>query len=220
MQFSVWEYTMGLVYLFNLFKNKCKWRSRNRHNQTRIGNITNIDLISVGINTYGMLYVFNEGTQYSLTLQNYCSIARDVKFIVDSDHCMNHLSTFPFHGMLLKDGGKDTVSRGNIIVEDDVWIGSNAVVLSGVHIEQGAVIAAGAVVNKDVPAYAIVGGVPARIIGYRFLEDKCKFFRTLDYSKLDKTIIKEHAEDLDKDVTSMSIAELEDMFKWFPKKRE
>lgn len=54
-----------------------------------------------------------------------------------------------------------------IIIEDDVWIGANAVILKGVTICKGAVIAAGAVVTKNVPSYAIVAGVPAKIIKYR-----------------------------------------------------
>jgi acetyltransferase-like isoleucine patch superfamily enzyme len=58
-------------------------------------------------------------------------------------------------------------SRGDIVLEDDVWLGVNAVVLDGVKIGQGAIVGAGAVVTRDVPPFAIVGGVPARIIGSR-----------------------------------------------------
>jgi acetyltransferase-like isoleucine patch superfamily enzyme len=63
------------------------------------------------------------------------------------------------------------VSRQPIVVEDDCWLGSGSVILAGVHIQQGAVIAAGAVVTKNVPAYAIVGGVPARVINWRNKEE-------------------------------------------------
>lgn len=63
------------------------------------------------------------------------------------------------------------VQTSEIVIEDDVWIGANVTVLGGVHIGRGAVIAAGAVVNKDVPAYGIVGGVPAKLIKHRFAED-------------------------------------------------
>lgn len=56
----------------------------------------------------------------------------------------------------------------DIIIEDDVWIGSRAIILKGVHIRRGAIIAAGAVVTNDVPPYAIVGGVPAKVIKFRW----------------------------------------------------
>jgi len=66
--------------------------------------------------------------------------------------------------LIRKQGG----SRGDIVtIGDDVWIGTGAVVLPGVNINTGAVVGAGAVVTKDIPAYAIVVGVPAKIVGYR-----------------------------------------------------
>jgi len=59
-----------------------------------------------------------------------------------------------------------------IVIEDDVWIGFGAVVLSGVHIGRGAIVAAGAVVTEDVPPYSIVAGSPAKVIKYRFSSDQ------------------------------------------------
>ncbi|HXW01547.1 MAG TPA: DapH/DapD/GlmU-related protein, partial [Anaerolineae bacterium] len=59
------------------------------------------------------------------------------------------------------------ISRGDIVLEDDVWLGANACVLDGVTIGRGAIIGAGAVVTKDVPSYAIAGGVPAHVIKFR-----------------------------------------------------
>ena len=57
--------------------------------------------------------------------------------------------------------------KAKVLIEDDVWIGANAVILPDVTIHKGAVVAAGAVVTKDVPAYAIVGGCPANVLKYR-----------------------------------------------------
>jgi acetyltransferase-like isoleucine patch superfamily enzyme len=61
---------------------------------------------------------------------------------------------------------------GRVVIEDDVWIGYGAIVLSGVTVQRGAVVAAGAVVTRDVPPYAIVAGNPARAVGQRFDEDE------------------------------------------------
>lgn len=60
----------------------------------------------------------------------------------------------------------------DVIIEDGVWVGCNAIILKGVTIGRGAVVAAGAVVTKNVPAYAIVGGNPAKVIKYRFDEEQ------------------------------------------------
>lgn len=86
----------------------------------------------------------------------------------------------------------ETQAKGNIIVNDDVWIGDSALILSGVEIGQGAVIAAGAVVTEDVPPYAVVGGVPAKIIKYRFRDDVIKELVKIDYAKVDRKFIERH----------------------------
>ena len=103
-------------------------------------------------------------------------------------------------------------SKGNIEVDDDVWIGYGATIMSGVHIGQGAVVAAGAVVTKDVAPYAIVGGVPAKIIKYRFPETMIEELLKIDYSKLTEEAIKSHIDEL--------YTELEDVgqLEWLPKK--
>ena len=96
----------------------------------------------------------------------------------------------------------ETNTKGDIIVEDDVWIGIHAIILSGVHIGRGAIIAAGAVVTNDIPPYAIVGGVPAKLIKYRFDHDLINSLLKIDYSKLTNKIILEHMNDLYKKVHS------------------
>jgi virginiamycin A acetyltransferase len=64
--------------------------------------------------------------------------------------------------------------RNFIVIGNDVWIGANAIILPGVTIGDGAIVAAGAVVSRDVPPYAIVGGVPAKILRYRYTEEQIK----------------------------------------------
>ena len=106
----------------------------------------------------------------------------------------------------------EAVSKGDIILDDDVWIGYRAIILSGVHIGQGAIIAAGAVVTKDVPPYAIVAGVPARIVKYRFSEDIIKDLEKIDFSLMTKDIIEKHIDELYTKVTTVN------QFEWMPRK--
>ncbi|WP_150452019.1 acyltransferase [Arenibacter lacus] len=92
--------------------------------------------------------------------------------IIIGDNVMTgpNVMMFSFnHGMMKNDVPMidQNYIDGDIIIEDDVWIGAGVVILKGVKISKGAVVASNAVVNKDVPEYAIVGGVPAKLIKYR-----------------------------------------------------
>lgn len=91
-------------------------------------------------------------------------------------------------------------------------------ILSGVHIGQGAVVAAGAVVTKDVPPYAIVGGVPAKVIKYRFSPEVIEQLLKLDYSKLTDDMIRERIDELYTSLEGKSLEEVEKLLEWFPKK--
>lgn len=109
--------------------------------------------------------------QYA-TIGKFCSIAEGVKIGLGI-HPTHLPSTHPAfyssqsHWDIMPDVSLDITEYKPIIIGDDVWIGTNAMVLDGVRIGNHAVVAAGAVVTKDVPEYAIVGGVPAKIIKYR-----------------------------------------------------
>ena len=83
---------------------------------------------------------------------------------MDAGHTLNNISTYPFKTALLNYKNEEAISKGNIIIDDDVWIGFGATIMSGVHIGQGAVIAAGSVVTKDVPPVAVAAGNPVRFI--------------------------------------------------------
>lgn len=130
-----------------------------------------------------------------------------------AEHSTNHLSTFPFKVKLLGNEESEATSKGNIYIEDDVWIGFRTTILSGVQIGRGAVIAAGSVVTKDVPPYAIVGGVPAKIIKYRFESKMIEELLMVDYSKLTDEMVKEHIDEL--------YTELKDIkqLEWIPRKK-
>jgi acetyltransferase-like isoleucine patch superfamily enzyme len=91
-------------------------------------------------------------------------IAACVAFLNSDDH------NYDIVGKAIWDSGRG--DKYKIIVEDDVWIGHGAIILSPVRIGRGAIVAAGSVVTKDVPSYSIVGGNPARLIKWRFTEDE------------------------------------------------
>lgn len=110
-----------------------------------------------------------------LIIGKFCSIACGAKFIFTSaNHTLESLSTYTFPlffeewGLDKKDVASAWENKGDIVIGNDVWIGYESVVLSGVHIGDGAIIGARAVITKDVPPYSIVGGVPAKEIRKRF----------------------------------------------------
>ena len=113
-----------------------------------------------------------------LIIGKFCSIACGAKFLFTSaNHSMRSLSTYPFPiffedwGLDVKDITSAWDNKGDIVIGNDVWIGYEAVILSGVTVGDGAIIGTRAVVTKDVPPYTIVGGVPAKPIRNRFDED-------------------------------------------------
>lgn len=130
-------------------------------NHSRLGNYT---------------YVSDNGLIQNTTIGNYCSISNNVTIGLGL-HPLSLFSTSPLFyrtnntfkiKVIEKDLGFEEYK--STAIGSDVWIGARVIIIDGVKVEHGAVIAAGAVVTKDVPAYAIVGGVPAKLIRYRFSE--------------------------------------------------
>jgi virginiamycin A acetyltransferase len=113
-----------------------------------------------------------------LIIGRFCSIACGARFIFTSaNHTLRSLSTYPFPiffeewGLDKKQVASAWDNKGDIVIGNDVWIGYEAVILSGVHVGDGAIIGTRAVVTKDVPPYAVVGGIPAREIKKRYDDD-------------------------------------------------
>ena len=111
-----------------------------------------------------------------LIIGKYCALARGVRFIMNgANHAMKGVSTYPFY--IFGQGWEaampqtgDLPYKGDTVVGNDVWIGYEALIMPGVHIGDGAIIAARSVVTGPVPPYAIVGGNPAKLIKLRYPE--------------------------------------------------
>jgi len=130
------------------------------------------------INSY--TYIGNNSFLQNVSVGKFCSIAKD-SLIGLGAHPINHLSTSPLFYKkqnplkikLLKED-LEFKEYKTIGIGHDVWVGARVSIVDGVKIRTGAIIAAGAVVTKDIPPYAIAGGIPAKIIKYRFDENKIK----------------------------------------------
>ncbi len=122
-------------------------------------------------------YISKNALVQNSTIGNYCSISHDVILGLGA-HPLNLFSTstvfYKVHNALkvkLIKEDLDFKEFKPIIIGSDVWIGARVIVMDGIQVGHGAVLAAGAVVTKDVPPYAIVGGIPSKIIKYRFPEN-------------------------------------------------
>jgi virginiamycin A acetyltransferase len=116
-------------------------------------------------------YLFR-GSREKLIIGKFVQIARGSYFITSSaNHPMWGVTTFPFRIFRPETFGYNDLPVKDTVVGNDVWIGHDAVVMPGVHIGAGAIVAAGSVVTRNVPAYAIVGGNPAAVIRMRFEDD-------------------------------------------------
>lgn len=106
--------------------------------------------------------------------------------IIGGDHRITDVGRFIYDVL-----DKHPEDDQDVHIEDDVWIGTNTTLLKGVTVGRGAVVAAGALVTKDVPPYAIVGGVPAKVLKYRFTPEQIKEHERQLYAE-DKRLTKVH----------------------------
>ncbi len=125
--------------------------------------------------SYGRLRLMWYGEATMLRVGRYSSIAPSVTVIIGGDHHTDWVTTFPFH-VLAKfwpeaaGTGPSSLSKGDVVIGHDVWIGDNATIMSGISVGHGAAVGAGTVVTRDVAPYTIVAGNPARTVRQRFSE--------------------------------------------------
>ena len=166
---------MRFLNKYRILRRKQQYMRYNRIHQTNIrsddaslkaryGNGVNIAdtvIVSSDVSIGKYSYVNPHSTLENCTVGNYCSISAGVN-ICPGEHDLYAISTHP---LFARD---EMPKRAPVVIGHDVLVSLNAVILKGVHIGNGAVIGAGAVVTKDIEPYEIVGGVPAKHIGWRF----------------------------------------------------
>lgn len=172
-----------------------KWKSLNTHNFTSVGNNEfPLRNVSIGSFTYGVLNIYSLYIQSSekLNIGNFVSIAPNVQFLLGANHQTDTITTYPLYSRFIEYDKIDALSKGEITIEDEVWLGTNTIVFSGVNIGKGAIIASGSIVTKDVPPYSIYGGNPAKLIKMRFSEDIIKEFLEFNLMDIPTEKIKEN----------------------------
>jgi acetyltransferase-like isoleucine patch superfamily enzyme len=138
--------------------------------------------------------------EYKINVGKYNSIGRDCNFFLHANHRSDWVTT---SSQLLGPVTNEIADlhmtmghpacKGDITIENDVWIGANSTIMSGVTIHNGAIVAAGSVVTKDVPPYAIVAGNPGKIVKYRFTEEQIKDLLEISWWNWNEDSIKESA---------------------------
>lgn len=135
-----------------------------------------------------------------IAIGSFSSIAPNVS-IIEFNHDMSRPTTSSIQSVIFgKTPRNDFISKGSIIIEEDVWVGSNVAILSGVKIGRGAIIAAGSVVNKDVEAYSVYGGVPARKLKMRFSEEEIYRIEELHWWNWDEETIRKNEKFFEGDI--------------------
>ena len=155
-----------------------------------------IDGCFLGACNIGTFTYIGSNSHFTFTdVGSYCSVGQEVICGMGT-HPINFVSTYPGFYSQINAGSvwfgvsHDFQEQKQSTIESDVWIGARAIIMGGIKIGVGAIIGAGAVVTKDVPPYAIVGGVPATIIRYRFDDEVIKRLLVSKWWEKDETTLR------------------------------
>lgn len=126
------------------------------------------DSYIVGLEVQSGINFSPEGGRHCIAIGKGCSLADAITFLIDLNHDYNSVSQGELSFLKGLSRPNRIIRKGTILIQNDVWIGHGATIMSGVTLHNGCIVAAGSVVTKDVPPYAIVGGNPAKILRWRF----------------------------------------------------
>jgi lipopolysaccharide transport system ATP-binding protein len=180
-KFFIDNKTLQRIPLYNIFSNFINIR----YSRKLLNNVVELGDYSINRGT-----IIAASEKHKVQIGKFCSIANGVSIILSSAHRADWISTYPFVHLEssfiqvhLKDNIKrnNLSSKGNIIIGNDVWIGQNAIIMSGINIGDGAVIGAGSVVTKNVENYEVVAGNPAKHIKYRFKESEVNALKKIKW---------------------------------------
>lgn len=200
---SSWRYPTLKMGFATVITGNCKF-----DRTSRIGEFSFVNNSTVGFGSY----IGSNCALFSTDIGAYCSLASYIRVGLP-EHPTNYVSTHPAFHMQLRDMPKFdkfiplASEEKRTTIGNDVWIGEMVFIKKGVSVGDGAVIAAGAAVTKDVPPYAIVAGVPARVIKYRFSASQIEQLQKIKWFEwpVDKVLKSQHLfNDVDKFISSCS----------------
>ncbi|MEH6814115.1 MAG: GtrA family protein [Motiliproteus sp.] len=175
--------------------------------------------VTYGANTYGAPIVRWWGERSNLIIGRYCSLAQGVEIFLGGNHRIDWISTYPFPAFrkwrVSTKFGDYRVSCGDVNIGNDVWLGKGCVILSGVTIGHGAVVASYAVVTKDVPDYAIIAGNPGRVVRMRFTDTQIMNLNRIAWWNWDEGKVSDNAgmilsPDIDRFIDKYSVQKKEE----------
>jgi len=153
----------------------------------------------IGDYSYGTPIIRWWGEKVVLKIGRFCSIANGVTIFLGGNHRTDWVTTYPFPAEPInrlwpeaKGIKGHPATKGDVVIGNDVWLGAECVILSGVNVGDGAVVTTRAVVTKDVPPYTVVGGNPAQIIAKRFSDEEIEMLIKMQWWDWDVFKIKKH----------------------------